>query len=188
MWYDAMKVIQQWLPDATFTPPNGAGRQRRADHGARRGRQPYDQAAQQLQSAGFTVVDGGYRDSGYPKDTVAYTSPGGGTQVASGTAVTIYRSDGTPYVRRAPHGGNATARATDHGTTGRRTVRAPLERPRRSSSGRPDSLGAELPPDLGGDRAAVGATAHLRLRATPITLPMARMPSPPAPVCCDRAR
>jgi hypothetical protein len=57
---------------------------------------------------GFTVVDGGYRDSGYPKDTVAYTTPGAGTQTSSGSTVTLYRSDGTPYVppRRHHSGGN----------------------------------------------------------------------------------
>jgi hypothetical protein len=57
---------------------------------------------------GFTVVDGGYRDSGYPKDTVAYTSPQAGTQAPRGTTVTLYRSDGTPYVPPKKHhsGGN----------------------------------------------------------------------------------
>jgi beta-lactam-binding protein with PASTA domain len=65
----------------------------------------YDQAAQQLKDAGFQVTDGGYRSSGYAADTVAYTSPGGGTQIASGTVVTIYRSDGTPYVPPKPHNG-----------------------------------------------------------------------------------
>jgi membrane peptidoglycan carboxypeptidase len=101
MWYDAMKVIQQWLPDATFTPPSGEDVNGVLTTVPDVGGLPYDQAAEQIRGAGFTVVDGGYRDSGYPKDTVAYTSPSGGSQVASGTNVTIYRSDGTPYV--APH-------------------------------------------------------------------------------------
>jgi membrane peptidoglycan carboxypeptidase len=104
MWYDAMKVIQQWLPDATFTPPSGEDINGVLTSVPDVGGVPYSQAAQQLKSAGFTVVDGGYRDSGYPKDTVAYTSPGAGSQAASGTSITIYRSDGTPYV--PPHHGH----------------------------------------------------------------------------------
>jgi membrane peptidoglycan carboxypeptidase len=105
MWYDAMRVIQQWLPDATFTPPNGNDVNGVLTTVPDVGGIPYDQAAQQLRQAGFTVVDGGYRDSGYPQDTVAYTSPQGGSQVPSGTAVTLYRSDGTPYVAPQPPSG-----------------------------------------------------------------------------------
>jgi len=107
MWYDAMRVIQNYLPDATFTPPNGNDVNGVLTTVPDVGGLPVSQAQQQLQQAGFTVADGGYRNSGYPKDTVAYTSPGGGTQVASGTTITIYRSDGTPYVPpRRHHGGN----------------------------------------------------------------------------------
>jgi beta-lactam-binding protein with PASTA domain len=81
------------------------------------GGQPYAAAQHQLEQMGFTVADGGYRDSGYPKDTVAYTSPGGGTQVSSGTAITIYRSDGSPYVppRRHTGGGNNSGPGHGHG-------------------------------------------------------------------------
>jgi membrane peptidoglycan carboxypeptidase len=105
MWYDAMKVIQNWLPNATFTPPNG-----NAVNGVLTtlpdvNGMPYAQAASQLKAAGFNVADGGYRDSGYPVDTVAYTSPSGGSQVPSGGLVTIYRSDGTPYVPPQRHHG-----------------------------------------------------------------------------------
>jgi membrane carboxypeptidase/penicillin-binding protein len=108
MWYDAMSKIQNWLPDATFTPPNGQdinGIQTTVPDVAGI---PYDQAARQLKQAGFLVTDGGYRHSGYPVDTVAYTNPAGGAQTASGTAITIYRSNGTPYVpppRHHHHGG-----------------------------------------------------------------------------------
>jgi membrane peptidoglycan carboxypeptidase len=108
MWYDAMSKIQNWLPDATFTPPNGqdiSGVQTTVPDVAG---MPYDQAANQLKQAGFQVTDGGYRSSGYAVDTVAYTNPGAGSLVPSGTPITIYRSDGTPYVPPKPHhgGGN----------------------------------------------------------------------------------
>ncbi len=105
MWYDAMNLIQQWLPDATFTPPNGQdinGVQTTVPDVAG---MPYDQAARQLKQAGFQVTDGGYRDSGYAVDTVAYTNPAAGAQVASGTPITIYRSDGTPFVPKHHHNG-----------------------------------------------------------------------------------
>jgi membrane peptidoglycan carboxypeptidase len=118
MWYDAMRVIQQWLPDATFTPPNGRDINGVLTTVPDLGGLPYDQAAQQLRQAGFVVADGGYRDSGYAQDTVAYTDPRGGSQVPSGTTVTIYRSDGTPYVppRRHHHtGGGNNGPGNGHG-------------------------------------------------------------------------
>jgi membrane peptidoglycan carboxypeptidase len=105
MWYDAMSKIQNWLPDATFTPPNGQdinGIQTSVPDVAG---MPYDQAAHLLKQAGFQVTDGGYRHSGYAVDTVAYTSPSGGSQTASGTPITIYRSNGTPYVPPKHHHG-----------------------------------------------------------------------------------
>jgi membrane peptidoglycan carboxypeptidase len=103
MWYDAMRVIQNYLPDATFTPPNGNEVNGVLTTVPDVSGQPFRAAEQQLRAAGFVVADGGYRDSGYPQDTVAYTDPQGGTQVASGTTVTIYRSDGTPYVPPPKH-------------------------------------------------------------------------------------
>src|SRR3569623_2560927 len=108
MWFDAMKAIQQWLPNATFTSPDGSQVNGVQLTVPAVGGQPFDAAKHQLEQMGFTVVDGGYRDSGYPKDTVAYTTPGAGTQPSSGSPVTQYRSDGTPYVppRRHHSGGN----------------------------------------------------------------------------------
>ena len=55
----------------------------------------------------------------YPQDTVAFTSPGKRSQVASGTTVTIYRSDGTPKPTRhhgGDHGGNH--HGGNHGNNG----------------------------------------------------------------------
>jgi len=104
MWYGAMSQIQNWLPDATFTPPNGQDVNGVLTTVPDVAGVPYDQAAQQLTDAGFQVADGGYRNSGYSADTVAYTSPGAGSQAASGTVITIYRSNGTPYVPPTHHG------------------------------------------------------------------------------------
>jgi membrane peptidoglycan carboxypeptidase len=111
MWYGAMSKIQNWLPDATFTPPSGQDVNGVLTTLPDVTGQPFDQARQQLQAAGFVVVDGGYRSSGYPTDTVAYTSPGGGAQVASGSTVTVYRSNGTP----APTGGGGNGHGHGNG-------------------------------------------------------------------------
>src|SRR3569833_2624515 len=75
MWFDAMKVVQQWLPDATFTPPNGNEVNGVLTTVPDDGGYAYMAAAQALRDAGFSVADGGYRDSSYPQDTVAYTDP-----------------------------------------------------------------------------------------------------------------
>jgi membrane peptidoglycan carboxypeptidase len=117
MWYDAMRVIQQWLPDATFTPPNGNDVNGVLTTVPDVGGLPFEQAAQQIREAGFAVADGGYTDSANPQDTVAFTSPAGGSQVGSGTTVTIYRSDGTPKVTRH-HGGDHGNHGGNHGNHG----------------------------------------------------------------------
>ena len=107
MWYDAMRIIQNCLPDATFTPPNGNDVNGVLTTVPDVGGQPFAQAAAAAQAGGLHRGRRRLPRLGLSKDTVAYTSPGGGTQVASGTTVTIYRSDGTPYVPpRRHHGGN----------------------------------------------------------------------------------
>jgi membrane peptidoglycan carboxypeptidase len=108
MWGDAMHVIQQWLPATDFVPPNGDEVNGVLTSVPDVSGLPYDQASSEMQAAGFSVADGGFRDSGFAADTVAYTSPGAGSQVASGSTITIYRSDGTPAAppRRHNNGGN----------------------------------------------------------------------------------
>jgi beta-lactam-binding protein with PASTA domain len=59
-------------------------------------------AARELRKAGFTPVVGPTVDSGNTAGTVAYLSPGSGGQAATGSTVTIYVSDGTPYVPPKP--------------------------------------------------------------------------------------
>jgi beta-lactam-binding protein with PASTA domain len=67
-------------------------------------------AAGILRQKGFTPVIGPTVDSSYARGTVAYTSPGAGSAVGTGSTVTIYVSDGTPYVpppqpKKKHHGG-----------------------------------------------------------------------------------
>ena len=115
MWYGAMSQIQKWLPDATFTPPNGQDVNGVLTTVPDVSGVPYDQAATQLRQAGFQVADGGYRNSGYSTDTVAYTSPGAGSQIASGSVITIYRSNGTPFVPQGNGPGNGNGNGNGHG-------------------------------------------------------------------------
>ncbi len=107
MWGDAMKVIQQWLPDDDFNPPSGQDVAGVLTEIPATGGMSVDQATSLLESLGFVVQLGGYRDTGYAEDTVAYTLPGAGSDVASGTTVTIYQSTGhaPPKPPRGGHGG-----------------------------------------------------------------------------------
>jgi membrane peptidoglycan carboxypeptidase len=105
MWGDAMHVIDNWLPNTNFVAPsaedvrgvltsvptvNGLG---------------VDDATNRLQDAGFSVTNGGYRDTTYPAGTVAYTYPAGGSQLGSGGLVTIYQSTGHAPPPPPPTGG-----------------------------------------------------------------------------------
>jgi membrane peptidoglycan carboxypeptidase len=118
MWYGAMSKVQNWLPDATFTSPNGQDVSGVLTTVPDVAGLPFDQAKQQLESAGFVVNDGGYVSSGYAADTVAYTSPGGGGQIASGTTITVYRSDGTPAPVHTGGGGNNHGNGHGNGNPG----------------------------------------------------------------------
>jgi hypothetical protein len=118
MWFGAMSRIQRWLPDATFTPPNAQDVNGILTTVPDVAGVPYDQAAAQLTQAGFQVADGGYRSSGFATDSVAFTSPSGGSQAGSGTVVTIYRSDGTPFVPPKRHQGNGNGNGNGGGNGG----------------------------------------------------------------------
>ena len=105
MWGDAMKVIQQWLPDENFVKPTAQDVAGVLTMVPDTGGMSVEQAQQVLQDAGFTTVLGGYRDSPNPLDTVAYTSPAAGSQAGSGDTITIYQSTGHVYVPPQHHGG-----------------------------------------------------------------------------------
>lgn len=98
MWGDAMKGVEQWLDDATFTPPSSTEIAGVLVDIPSLGGQSVDSAKATLEDLGFSVIVGSMVDSGYSRGTVAYTDPGAGSQQSSGDAVTIYVSDGTPYV------------------------------------------------------------------------------------------
>jgi membrane peptidoglycan carboxypeptidase len=102
MWGDAMKVIEQWLPDRDFVSPDPTAiRGKLVTVPSVYGYSPED-AARILREAGLVPVIGPMVDSSNSYGTVAYLSPGSGTEVGSGSTVTIYVSDGTPYVAPPP--------------------------------------------------------------------------------------
>lgn len=96
IWGDAMKAIADMLPDVDFTAPdpNEVKGQMVAIPSVA-GLSTADASAR-LREAGFLPSVGPYVDSGYAQGTVAYTSPGAGATVGTGTQVTLYVSDGTP--------------------------------------------------------------------------------------------
>jgi len=102
MWGDAMKVIEQWLADRDFSSPDP-----RTIMGKLvtvptvYGYSPQE-AAKVLREAGLSPVIGPMVDSGNAYGTVAYLDPGSGSEIGSGSTVTIYVSDGTPYVAPQP--------------------------------------------------------------------------------------
>ncbi|MFZ5846706.1 MAG: transglycosylase domain-containing protein [Actinomycetota bacterium] len=102
MWGDAMKVVQQWLPDKDFHSPDPTTiKGKTVTVPSVYGYSPED-AARVLREAGLTPVIGPMVSSSSPYGTVAYLSPGSGSSIGSGSTVTIYISDGTPYVPPQP--------------------------------------------------------------------------------------
>ena len=185
MWGDAMQVIEQWLPVRRLHPAERHRRPGRADHDpADRGHEPRPGQAGASRRPASPSIDGGTVDSSYSQGTVAYTAPGAGTRPPAAATVTIYVSDGTPYV--APARSRHRARQAQRRRQARRRWRRRRwrrhrwwRRPRRwrreagrwprrgqarsLSPARPAYRSAELATYLRGHRAAVGAALDLRL-------------------------
>jgi membrane peptidoglycan carboxypeptidase len=102
MWGDAMKIIEQWLPDVDFSRPaadeiTGLLVPIPATYGM-----SIDKATSVLEDAGFTVAVGGEIDSQLDRGLIAGSYPRSGDSTSSGDTVTIYPSDGSPYVAPKP--------------------------------------------------------------------------------------
>jgi membrane peptidoglycan carboxypeptidase len=94
MWAQAMRAVQDKLPDETFTPRSGSTQEQiqvqvpdvtgmRTKH-----------AAELLAGAGFYVNVGDRRSSDKRSGTVAETSPKGGESAPRGSTVDVYPSSG----------------------------------------------------------------------------------------------
>lgn len=102
VWGDAMKAVEGYLPDDTFQSPDPTTiRGQTVTVPSLYGENP-EEAARVLREAGFSPVIGSTVDSGNTAGTVAYLSPSSGSQAPTGNTVTIYVSDGTPYVAPKP--------------------------------------------------------------------------------------
>jgi len=106
MWGDAMRAVEQYLEDLTFTPPDLTELLGDLTTVPSVTGMTVDDATDTLESAGFTVLVGEARDSAYAYGTVAYTSPSGGESYPEGAPVTIYPSTGqAPPPPPSPSGG-----------------------------------------------------------------------------------
>jgi len=106
MWGDAMQRIDDFLPDEEFQSPDPTAVQGQTiTVPSVYGMNP-SQAATELRKAGLFPTIGPMVDSSYGYGTVAYTSPGAGTQTSSGGSITIYVSDGTPAEPPSDGGGD----------------------------------------------------------------------------------
>ena len=102
MWGDAMKVVQRWLPDTDFRSPDPRTiKGQQVTVPSVYGYEP-DEAAKILREAGLFPPIGPLVDSENAYGTVAYLDPASGSTIGSGSSVTIYLSDGSPYVPPAP--------------------------------------------------------------------------------------
>ena len=203
MWGDAMKAIEKYLPDETFHDAEPADHRRgRASRSPRSTARAPDAAAAALRKAGFTPVVGPTVDSGNPAGTVAYLSPGSGSQVGDRQ----HRDDlrlrrhavrrpaaQAPSPRRSPAAGTP---ATGKPSPGKRAAASPARKPRtdeartdegprpgadsRGGPGAPRRVHPAAQPSWRRTSAATAPPSARPLTwgcSAPITLPIARMPS-----------
>ncbi|MEQ6902224.1 transglycosylase domain-containing protein [Nocardioides sp. YIM 152588] len=98
IWGDTFKAVAQYLPGDSFTKPSATEIKGVLVPVPSVAGQSVESATATLEEAGFLVTNGGYVDSGLAEGTVAYSEPGAGTMLGTGSTVTLKVSDGTPYV------------------------------------------------------------------------------------------
>ena len=194
MWGDAMQVIQNCLPRRPTSPRPTPTRSTASDRRARRSPgMSFDAAPRRCRRRASPWPTAATVDSSYSADTVAYTSPGGGSQASSGSTVTIYGSDGSPAPPPKQHRSPVAEQARRWQRRPQRRARARLGPRRRGAAVRdgaaPSGSGswpsgldrsAQLAAYLRGDGAAVGAA---------LAPGAGRRPSPcPSPACPRRRR
>ncbi|MGI9155406.1 MAG: penicillin-binding protein [Marmoricola sp.] len=99
IWGDAMKAIQDLLPNQTFSPPGQSPTSTTTTTGAMPDTigMSTGQAVSTLQAAGFNPVVGTAIDSRRAPGVIAGQSPTGGATAAPGATVTIFPSNGANY-------------------------------------------------------------------------------------------
>jgi membrane peptidoglycan carboxypeptidase len=102
MWGDAMKAIEPMLPDTNFSVPDPTAIQGRlVTVPSVYGFDP-SSAAAALRQAGLNPVVGPMVNSDNSYGSVAFLSPGSGTQVGTGSTITMYISNGVPDTPAPP--------------------------------------------------------------------------------------
>lgn len=102
IWGNAMATVAPYLEDNDFTSPDAATvRGVLVTVPSLAGQDP-QAALRVLRRAGFVPRIGPMVDSGYARGTVAYLSARAGSQIGTGSPVTIYVSDGTPAPKKKP--------------------------------------------------------------------------------------
>ena len=98
VWGDAMQAVQRYLPNDDFVAPDPETIEGElVTVPTLYGFSP-EEAAAVLRERGLFPTIGSTVDSSNALGTVAYMSPGSGTEVGTGSSITIYVSDGSPYV------------------------------------------------------------------------------------------
>ncbi|WP_246360401.1 transglycosylase domain-containing protein, partial [Nocardioides massiliensis] len=96
MWASAMREAIAVLPVQDFVAPGAAIVQGQQDAVPSVGGLSVDEARRVLEDAGFFPRVSSPVNSNYPSGTVAYTSPGSGATIGTGSTVVIYPSNGVP--------------------------------------------------------------------------------------------
>ncbi len=118
IWGTAMRAVQGQLPDQDFVAPSASDIAGVPTTVPGVAGTSVESATQQLEAAGFVVSYGGYVASATTEGLVAYSSPGTGAVVPSGSTVTIYQSNGRPPRPQGGGGGNGGGGDDDRGGNG----------------------------------------------------------------------
>ncbi|MBZ5736317.1 penicillin-binding protein [Nocardioides sp. TRM66260-LWL] len=106
IWADAMRAIQDRLPDVNFSVPSANEVKGVVARVPAVGGKSLEEARRLLEDAGFTVTDGGARYTGYPAGTAAFTYPGAGSSVSNSAPITLFSSSGPRPQPTRPSGGS----------------------------------------------------------------------------------
>ncbi|MFK4482594.1 transglycosylase domain-containing protein [Curtobacterium sp. AB7] len=95
VWRQAMTPINAVYPAGPFTDPNTSALRGNAKALPDVRGKSADEARAAISGAGFSYVDGGQQTGGGAAGSVTTTSPAAGSLLSSGSAVTVYTSDGS---------------------------------------------------------------------------------------------
>lgn len=94
IWPAMMNVADQKYGGDAFPPPPASSTKQTMATVPNVEGMSFEEASRLLTTAGFSVNDGGERDSSVEKGLVAGTDPEGGSSVPAGIGITLYRSNG----------------------------------------------------------------------------------------------